>query len=126
MPSTDIVKLATKARRKRYRLKQRVLSYYSDGTPACACCGEKRIEFLAIDHVDGGGNLQRKSLGLRTGEHFYSYLAQQGYPAGYRVLCHNCNCALGWYGYCPHTSPECAAETDAMLLPQKTGRPRIA
>jgi hypothetical protein len=20
----------------------------------------------------------------------------------YRVLCHNCNTALGFYGYCPH------------------------
>jgi hypothetical protein len=20
----------------------------------------------------------------------------------YRVLCHNCNMALGFYGYCPH------------------------
>jgi hypothetical protein len=29
-------------------------------------------------------------------------LARNGFPDGYRVLCHNCNMALGQYGYCPH------------------------
>ncbi len=26
----------------------------------------------------------------------------EGYPTGFRVLCHNCNCALAYYGSCPH------------------------
>ena len=26
-----------------------------------------------------------------------------GFPKDkYRLLCHNCNQSMGWYGYCPH------------------------
>lgn len=28
---------------------------------------------------------------------------RNGYPKGFRVLCHNCNMAIGFYGYCPHS-----------------------
>ena len=65
----------------------------------CECCGETRPEFLAFDHINGGGTKQRKSLG----GHFVEWLASR--PAkdpGIRVLCHNCNSALAFYGYCPH------------------------
>ena len=75
----------------------------------CACCGEDRIEFLAIDHIHGGGNKHRESFGKwgRKGYHFYYWLKRNKWPIGYRVLCHNCNQSLGHYGYCPHTtSPE--------------------
>lgn len=68
----------------------------------CACCGESRREFLALDHIGGGGNKHRKSLKTNGGGTFYAYLHARGYPHGYRVLCHNCNQARGSYGYCPH------------------------
>jgi hypothetical protein len=71
----------------------------------CACCGESRREFLAIDHIGGGGGDHRRSLfGKRNagGHVFYRWLHQQGYPLGFRVLCHNCNQSMGLYGYCPH------------------------
>lgn len=87
---------------RRKELKSEVMTHYSDGEPSCACCGEKTIEFLAIDHIDGSGNKHRKSLGLVSGSKFYSYLKNEGYPTGYQVLCHNCNMAKGSYGYCPH------------------------
>lgn len=29
---------------------------------ACACCGESREPFLAIDHIAGGGNKHRKEI----------------------------------------------------------------
>jgi len=64
----------------------------------CDCCGETHIEFLVIDHIDGGGRQHRKSLG----SYIYKWLRDQGYPAGFRVLCHNCNCAFAYYGSCPH------------------------
>jgi hypothetical protein len=32
----------------------------------------------------------------------YVWLRDNGWPEGYRVLCHNCNSARGLYGYCPH------------------------
>jgi hypothetical protein len=29
-------------------------------------------------------------------------MRDQGYPPGFRVLCHNCNMAIGLFGVCPH------------------------
>lgn len=83
--------------RKRVRLE--VLSHYSGGIPRCACCGETTIEFLCIDHINGGGSRQSK----KTGVNIYAWLRKEGFPLGFRVLCHNCNSALGFYGYCPHS-----------------------
>lgn len=64
----------------------------------CACCGEGKYEFLAIDHINGGGNKHRKIIG----HNFVRWLKKNNYPEGFRVLCHNCNNSLGHYGYCPH------------------------
>lgn len=74
----------------------------------CACCGERRYEFMAIDHVDGGGSAHRKSLreqGVGP-EGFLRWLERSGYPQGFRLLCHNCNSAYGYYGECPHQDTE--------------------
>lgn len=73
----------------------------------CACCGEARNEFLAIDHVNGDGADHREMVTNGRTRHeggavVYSWLKRNGYPEGFRVLCHNCNCARGYYGYCPH------------------------
>jgi hypothetical protein len=86
---------------KRQVVRLAVLSHYSNGIPCCACCGEDHLEFLAIDHINGRGRAERGRTG-RYGFSLYTWLRMQGYPEGYRVLCHNCNGALGWYGYCPH------------------------
>ncbi len=90
---------ALRARRtaKRRADRERVLAHYGG---SCACCGEAQHEFLAIDHVEGGGHEHRKTVG--AGATFVSWLLRQGLPEGYRVLCHNCNSALGFYGFCPH------------------------
>lgn len=67
----------------------------------CACCGESRPEFLAIDHINGGGNKHHKEIkGMAIG----IWLKNNGYPEGFRVLCHNCNQSLGHFGYCPHNN----------------------
>lgn len=68
----------------------------------CACCGESEYEFLTIDHAQGGGRKERAELGILGAAGFARWLAKQGYPEGYRVLCHNCNSAYGYYGHCPH------------------------
>jgi hypothetical protein len=65
---------------------------------ACACCGEDREEFLAIDHIDGGGRTHRKRIRMMI----YFWLRKNGFPEGFRTLCHNCNMSLGRRGYCPH------------------------
>jgi len=68
----------------------------------CACCGENMIEFLAIDHINGGGKQHRKEINNPGGKNFYVWLRVRNWPSGYRVLCHNCNQAIGAYGVCPH------------------------
>lgn len=74
----------------------------------CACCGEDTPEFLAIDHVNGDGAEHRKTLAKSgrggAGTPTYRWLKRNGYPEGFRVLCHNCNIAIGFYGACPHSS----------------------
>jgi hypothetical protein len=70
----------------------------------CECCGEARIEFLTIDHING---LEDRIKNQRSGEGLIDRVRKEGYPKDkYRVLCYNCNCSLGFYGYCPHQSPE--------------------
>lgn len=67
----------------------------------CACCGETKPEFLAMDHIDGNGAAHRRKI-KKVGLSFYRWLRTNNWPSGYRVLCHNCNCARGFVGYCPH------------------------
>lgn len=67
----------------------------------CECCYETTYEFLAIDHIRGGGTQERKSR-FPNSQSFYLYLSKTYEPDKYRILCHNCNSAMGYYGYCPH------------------------
>lgn len=92
-------KVNANARRSRLKCRIACLEHYSNGKMCCACCGENRIEFLGIDHIKGGGNRERKEMGHGN---IYQRLKVRGYPEGHRVLCHNCNMSLGFYGYCPH------------------------
>ena len=68
---------------------------------SCACCREHNEEFLAIDHIHGNGRQHRLSI-KKNGGGFYVWLRHNGYPSGYRTLCHNCNWSYGIRGYCPH------------------------
>ena len=95
----DLVRARAKA--DRTRIKIEVLGHYCSGEPACQCCGVMFIEFLTIDHVNGGGRQHREQVGS-GGYRLYAWLKANGYPDGYRVMCLNCNCAIGFYGYCPH------------------------
>jgi transcriptional regulator with XRE-family HTH domain len=93
--------LQRRDRHQKYRLD--TLRHYGGDPPRCACCDERLIEFLAIDHVNGGGNAHRREIKrTRSASSFSLWLKQEGYPPGYRVLCHNCNMAIGFYGRCPH------------------------
>jgi hypothetical protein len=65
----------------------------------CACCGERSMDFLCIDHIDGGGTQHRKLIGKGS---TYRVLKNAKYPPGYRVLCANCNLAWGLFKRCPH------------------------
>lgn len=93
----------------RIRLKVGVFKHYSGGgKPTCSCCGETHIEFLTIDHIQGGGKKHRLALSRNGdreigGTKFYQWLKNNNFPSGYRVLCFNCNAAKGMFGKCPHT-----------------------
>lgn len=99
----------TKEKRKRYRAvenrkrRREVIDAY--GGPSCVCdhngahCGLKPYEFLAFDHINGEGKIGNRS----TNPYM---LKKLGYPPYIRVLCHNCNSALGFYGYCPLSETE--------------------
>jgi hypothetical protein len=80
----------------------RILQHYGGSPPVCACCGEAHYEFLCIDHIGGGGNQHRARIRSTSGANFQSWLLRNNFPDGFRVLCHNCNLAIGFYGYCPH------------------------
>jgi hypothetical protein len=89
------------------KIRLKVLSHYGrDGKLGCQCCGEARIEFLSLDHIEGNGRTDRLKHG--SNQQVFRHLVRDGFPPGYRTLCHNCNMSLGLYGYCPH-SKEMAA-----------------
>jgi len=93
----NIEKKRQYARKYNKKLRQIVVKGYGG---KCSCCGENNFEFLALDHVNGGGNKERIN-----GVHSYTVyrrVIKENFPSEYRILCHNCNLALGFYGYCPH------------------------
>jgi hypothetical protein len=84
----------------RTKIKKEVIEHY--GGVKCVCCGENHIEFLCIDHINGGGNEHRRRIKCGGGVSFCWWLKKNNFPEGYRVLCFNCNQALAIFGYCPH------------------------
>lgn len=85
----------------------------------CKCCGETERGFLTVDHVNGGGNKNRK-------KHHYAWrkfcrdIEESGFdPKLYQVLCYNCNCGRARNeGICPHKKPFVAPKV-------KTIKPRL-
>lgn len=87
-------------RNERKRLRKEVISHYSPDRK-CTCCGESNIEFLTIDHINGGGGKDRKLVN-QGGTGFLRHLKKNNYPDGFQVLCWNCNLGRAHYGICPH------------------------
>jgi hypothetical protein len=81
-------------------IKQAVMSYYSNGTPKCNCCGESCIDFLTIDHINNDGNKHRAR--YPAARSICKWLKANKFPGGFQVLCFNCNLGKRKYGYCPH------------------------
>jgi hypothetical protein len=77
--------------------RETVLEHYGG---RCACCGEDSYEFLALDHANGGGEQHRAEVG--QGSNMIAWIIDNDFPEGFRILCHNCNQAIGYYGACPH------------------------
>lgn len=70
----------------------------------CVCCAESNYAFLTIDHVNQNGAEERKKNQSAGGVLLYKKLVELGFPAGYQLMCFNCNCArsLRSNGICPH------------------------
>lgn len=84
----------------RKQIKLRVINHYSNGSLACECCNENKIEFLTVDHVLNDGALSRRiDKGQRT---IYRWILKNNFPSGFRILCMNCNLSIGVWGFCPH------------------------
>jgi hypothetical protein len=91
-------------RKKRTRIKEAVFAAY--GGYKCNCCGETEQNFLSIDHVFNNGAEHRRSItGKRhsAGYHTYIWLVKNNFPAGFQVLCMNCQHGKRMNkGICPH------------------------
>jgi hypothetical protein len=84
----SIERKQTANRRRWVAIKDRFMEMYGG---RCACCGITRRIFLSLDHIDGGGNAQRKASGQRGA---YLDATRKYQPKVYRILCHNCNMAM--------------------------------
>lgn len=101
----------TKARRiyderakQRQDMRRIVLDHYGH---KCSCPGCNITEdvFLAIDHIGGWGKNHKSPTGQKMGSYrLYAWIIKNNFPDTFRTLCHNCNSAYGFYGYCPHNS----------------------
>ncbi len=111
--------------RKRYvtGLKDEVFAAY--GGYVCKCCGERRKEFLTLDHVNGGGAKHRRELGRSVGK-IYLWIKTNGFPPLFQVLCMNCNFARGLYGYCPHEKERAMKEKYGVEYEKEDGKTKTA
>lgn len=125
----------------RWRLKMDVLGHYGGDPPRCACCREDEPRFLCLDHVGGrgrihiqrlvrklalkerrgmtsGGNPRGTQRAILGGSRLYMLLRTAGYPKRprLRVLCYNCNMALGCFGRCPHNTKGMRPKTDIVYI----------
>jgi hypothetical protein len=83
------------------RLKWKLQVFEAYGGAICACCGEKELIFLTLDHINGGGNAERKKIGRSC--KMFRHLINNKFPIGYQVLCYNCNSGKHLNGgVCPH------------------------
>lgn len=84
-----------------YYAKIEVIEYYGG---KCSCCGEDRIEFLCLDHVNNDGHMHKQNGHRFGGYNLYAKLIRENFHTEFelQVLCHNCNAAKAGYGYCPH------------------------
>jgi len=72
----------------RIKTKTKVLNHYTKNNIECSKCGEKEIDFMTMEHINGGGNKHRIKL---NGINLYDWLIKNNYPDGFDVLCVNCN-----------------------------------
>ncbi|MFH1456591.1 MAG: hypothetical protein ABIF17_00575 [Patescibacteria group bacterium] len=85
-------KIIKESKRYRDKLKIDALKAYSNNNVKCACCGEREIDFLCLDHIYNNGAEERKNNKYGSAG-IFKWLKKNNYPknAGLQVLCFNCN-----------------------------------
>lgn len=86
---------------KAHRLIWKYEAFAMFGGPICVCCGETELEFLSLEHPNGGGTEFRR----RTEETTYRWLRTHNYPKNIKleILCMNCQFGRkSGNGRCPH------------------------
>lgn len=107
--SREHPEIRIRAKNCRDRARVKALEMYGK---VCQCCGENRIEFLAIDHINRDGKKNRKQVatsakGFFSPTKFFLWAVSEGIPReGFRVLCHNCNFATRYGEEYPHKKQE--------------------
>lgn len=78
---------------KRRNIKDKELVFNHYGC-CCAYCGDIRLLFLTIDHIndDGAEHRRLQRSGNNHGHNIYAWLRKNKYPTGFQTLCYNCNC----------------------------------
>lgn len=85
------------------KAKEKCIMEYSNGTMACACCGEKIVAFLSLDHINNDGNKHRKEIGKWAITYPKLVKLKFPYKDKLQVLCYNCNNGKRVNnGVCPH------------------------
>lgn len=78
----------------RDKLRAEVIAAYGG---KCSCCGTDYEPHLTLDHVNGGGTTERRSL---QGGSCWRVARREGYPDRFQLLCFNCNWAKHHLGEC--------------------------
>ena len=87
-------KYSPKEQMNRKNRRIRVITMYGG---KCVLCGERHVQHLTIDHINGNGNIERKT--WKSSNAMYLELERRNYPKdNYQVLCWNCNTSKHLYG----------------------------
>ena len=82
------------------KLRLKIIDHYGR---ICNCCGETKLEFLTIDHINNDGAQHRRDLGKGSSSYnVWLDIVRNNFPNNFQILCMNCNWSKGKYGYCPH------------------------
>ncbi len=106
-------KAKNKVRQLKWRLNLKLQALTRYGGPRCVCCGEERIEYLNLDHINNNGSEEREEAGTVGGYGFYLWLKKKGWPSGYQVMCWACNVSKS-------TKQKCSAIHPLKLVWERT------
>ena len=86
----------------RLKLKQKLVEGYGG---KCTCCGEYRIEFLTLEHLNRDGKEHKLALTGKTkcgSSILYKDVINRNFPPEYTILCFCCNHSQSKGTPCPH------------------------